>query len=126
MIKAAWYTSALLMLSFLKSIEPATQVLSLSIYIMRYLKYAEYGFNYIMTIYKDERLRIYYSMLEDMEDTFFIALHYAKEACEKVITRQNQILQRSCQGKRLPCMLYGCYRDKLFKDPKYADEEAEA
>lgn len=113
---------------FLKSIEASNAGTEpFDIHNAIFEKYAEYGFNYIMTIYKDERLRIYYSMLEDMEDTFFIALHYAKEACEKGDYKAGiKYFREAARANAYLVCYMNCYRDKLFKDPKYADEEAEA
>lgn len=90
-------------------------------------KYVEYGFDYIMTIYKHERLRIYYSMLEDIEDTFFIALHYAKEACEKGEYKVGVKYFREAVKANAYLICYmNSYRGKLFTDPKYAYEEVES
>ncbi len=45
--------------------------------------YVEAGIKLSSFLYNMERLRLYYSTLDNQEDRFFIALHYAREAVDK-------------------------------------------
>ncbi len=84
-------------------------------------KYAEHGFNYAMTIYRPERLRIYYNMLEDREDAFFIALHFAREACGKGDFNAGvKYFRDAARANAYMACYMKKFKDKLFKDT--ADE----
>lgn len=57
--------------------EPSEQDYSL------FKRYIDYGIKYTSLLYDTEKLRLYYSTLEDQEDRFFIGLHYAKQSIDK-------------------------------------------
>ncbi len=89
-------------------------------------KYVKYGFYYSVTLYSQERLRLHYSTLEDREDSFFIALNYACEACEKGDFRAGAKYFRDAARANayLACYMKK-YKDELFKDLSNIDNEVE-
>jgi hypothetical protein len=77
--------------------------------------YINRGIKYVNSLYNVERLRLYYNTIEDDEDRFFIALHYAIEASERNDARSG-IKYFMDAVKACPYM--GCfmnvYKDELF------------
>lgn len=90
-------------------------------YLEIFEKYSKNGFSHIMTLYRPERLRIYYSTMEDREDAFFIALHYAEEACGKGDYKAGvKYFRDAARANAYMACYMKKFKDKLFKDT--ADE----
>ncbi|MGI6668029.1 MAG: tetratricopeptide repeat protein [Acetivibrionales bacterium] len=80
--------------------------------------YIERGAEYISLLYDMERMRLYYSTLEDHEDRFFIALGYAMEAVEKEDFRTGikYFREAARSNPYLGCYM-NKYKDELFPIP---------
>jgi glycosyltransferase involved in cell wall biosynthesis len=88
-------------------------------------QYVEKGILYTRALYGQERLRLYYSTLEDQEDRFFIALQYASEACGRGDYKAGIRYIREAAGANtyMACYLKK-YKDSLL--PDIGDDMSEA
>ncbi len=86
-------------------------------------QYTENGLNYTKTLYSNERLRLYYSTLEDQEDTFFISLNYAEESCARGDQRAGiRYFREAARANAYLACYMKKYKDVLFKDTELSDE----
>lgn len=79
-------------------------------------KYVENGFKNTALLYNQERLRLYYSTLEDVEDRFFIALEYARQAVEKSDYKSGiRYFSEALKANPLMACYMKNYKDRIFK-----------
>ncbi len=89
-------------------------------------QYVQHGVKYTTLLYKQERLRLYYSTLEDQEDRFFIAINYALEAIDKgeyeAGIRYYRVAARS---NPIMALYLNMYKDELLPRQVTGDIEEE-
>ncbi|NLK87940.1 MAG: glycosyltransferase [Clostridiaceae bacterium] len=80
-------------------------------------RYIEKGHYYVNTLYDQERMRLYYKTLEDQEDTFFIALNYAREAFERRDVKVAiKYFKEAAKANIYMAGYMNRYKDEIFKD----------
>ncbi len=85
-------------------------------------KYLEYGAKYSFALYKTERLRLYYDILEDMEDRFFIAMAYARESVDRSDYKSAiRYFKEALNFNQYMACYMEQYREDLFKGFDTAD-----
>lgn len=80
-------------------------------------RYVEKGILYVKTLYDQNRLRLYYSTLDDWEDFFFIAMNYAHEAHERRDVKAAIKYYREAARANVYMACYmSKYKDEIFTD----------
>lgn len=79
-------------------------------------RYVDKGIRYTKILYNPERLRLYYRMIEDQEDIFFIAMQYANEAVERkdFRTAMNYFREAARANTHLACYM-NKYKGEFFR-----------
>lgn len=86
--------------------------------------YVQRGQKYAALLYKDERLRMYYNTLEDMEDRFFISLKYAEEAVGKGDFKNGiKYFRESARANPYMSFYMKIYLHELFPDNNTDSED---
>jgi len=100
------------------NIEPSDQ------YYRLFKRYLEAGNKYVEYLYDCEKIRLFYSTLEDDEDRFFIALRYAREAIGRGEYKAAISYFREA-AKANPYMVAYMkkYMDEIFPEPFDVDTE---
>jgi glycosyltransferase involved in cell wall biosynthesis len=77
--------------------------------------YVNTGIKLVTLLYNTDRLRLYYNTLENQEDRFFIALHYAGEAVAKGDYRSGiRYFGEAARANPFMSCYMNNYKDKLF------------
>ncbi|NLB79121.1 MAG: glycosyltransferase [Clostridiaceae bacterium] len=88
--------------------------------------YIGWGIKYTSILYSSQRLRLYYSMLEDQEDRFFIALKYAIEAADRQAYRSGIVyFKEAARANPFMAPYMKIYKDELFPNLAVTDGEDE-
>ncbi len=78
-------------------------------------KYVENGIYYTKTLYNQERLRLYYSTLDDWEDLFFVAMNYTLEANERRDVRAAiKYFKEAARANIYMAGFMSKYKDEIF------------
>lgn len=88
--------------------------------------YIDRGMKYTALLYNPERLRLYYSTLEDQEDRFFIALYYAIESTNKGDFKAGiKYFREAARANPYLACFMNRYKDEMFPDLSIPIEEDE-
>ncbi len=89
-------------------------------------RYMDYGIKYTALLYDTQKLRLYYSVLEDQEDRFFIALNYVMQSIDKGEYRAAiRYFKEAARANPYMAAYMNKYMDEVFPNKNTPDKEDE-